>query len=68
MKYLLALLLAAPVLAADGDSKPEYSDEAIRALVRQNAALRRDNQELSDEADKWREKYTKQVGMVGFCT
>lgn len=68
MKYLLILFLAAPVMAADGDSKPEYSDEAIKALVRQNAMLRRDNQEPSDEADKWHDKYSKQIGMVGRCT
>jgi len=63
----LALLLALFVTSAVADDVRVPVD-AVRALVKQNEALREDNKRLDEESDKWRKKYQTLSGMIGSCT
>ena len=63
----LALLLALFVTSAVADDVRVPAD-AVRALVKQNEALREDNKRLDEESDKWRKKYQTLSGMIGSCT
>jgi FtsZ-binding cell division protein ZapB len=68
VKLVIALLALSVSSAVADDVRVTLPLDAVRALVKQNEALRADNKQLDEESDKWRQKYQTLAGMVGSCT
>jgi len=68
VKLLAAALALSVTQATADDVRITLPAAAVRALIKQNEALREDNATLDAESDKWRKKYQTLSGMIGSCT